>query len=98
MATMYVNYGSFETWAQKISEKNQQLLEYLNDISKEINSLESSYISNSADTTRQKINGMRSRFQNYYDVVDAYAKFVKNTGAAYRAIEEVTDNRAKQFI
>lgn len=98
MATMYVNYGSFESWAGKISAKNEQLLENLNSIKKEINSLESSHISNSAITTREKINGMQSRFQQYYDVVDAYAKFVKNTGASYRIIEEMNDDRAKQFI
>ncbi len=98
MATMYVNYGSFESWASKIRNSNETLRNYLEEIRKTITSLESTHISDSAITTREKINGMQSIFNQYYDVVDTYARFVRNTGESYRAIEDILNDSANQFI
>lgn len=98
MATMYVNFGSFNEWSIKISNDNDKLLEYLNDIAREVNSLESTYQSNASEKIREKINGMKPRFEKYYQVVDSYARFVKNSGESFKAIEQVNTNQASQFI
>lgn len=95
---MKINYGSFESWAQSIDAKNKNLLEYLHEIQRLINSLAGEWESKSAVTTRGKITGMENRFQQYYDVVDNYVKLVRNTAAEYRATEETNDANAQQFI
>lgn len=97
MATMYVNYGNFESWAAKIKSRNEKLRDDLMEIKNEVTSLESTHISNSAITTREKITGMQPKFEQYYDVVDTYARFVKSTGETYRAVEDMLDGRADQF-
>ncbi len=63
-----------------------------------MNSLKGEWESNSAVTIRSKITGMENRFQQYYDVVDNYAKLVRNTGESYRATETSNDSNAQQFI
>lgn len=96
MATMYINYGSFSDWAVKISNDNDKLLEYLNEICKIINNLESTYQSNASTAIREKINGMKPNFEQYYQVVETYAKFVKTTGDMYKNIENI--NVTNDFI
>ena len=39
MAQMYINYGSFESWATTISTENTHLLDDLHEIQRLINSL-----------------------------------------------------------
>lgn len=95
---MKINYGSFETWAARVSEKNDRLSDDLHEIQRLINSLKGEWESNSAETIRNKITGMENRFQQYYDVVDNYAKLVRNTGESYRATETSNDSNAQQFI
>lgn len=98
MANIYVNYGSFNDWASKISNKNDELKDKLSEIRKLINSLEGEWESDSAKTIREKINGMQSRFDQYYDVVDNYAIFLRNTAKQYSENEATQNKKAQQFI
>lgn len=98
MAQMYVNYGSFENWATTITNENNHLLDDLHEIQRLINSLAGDYESNAAVTIREKITGMEPKFQQYYDVVDNYAKFLRNTANQYKATETTNDLNAQQFI
>ena len=98
MATMYINYGKFEDWATTIADKNTKLLDDLHNIQNLVNSLSGEWESNSAATIREKITGMEPRFQQYYDIVDNYAKFLRNTAAQYKATETTLDSNAQSFI
>lgn len=98
MATMTVNYGTFDGWAQKISEDNQILKTTLDEICATINALDLTYKSNASDAIRGKINNMKPRFDQYYQVVDNYVRFIRTTGQAYKTIENVNTNEANQFI
>lgn len=97
MADMYINYGSFEQWAGTISSKNDLLLEDLHKIQNKINSLAGSYESNAAVSIREAITAMEPKFQQYYEIVQNYSKFLKNTGAEWRATENTNDMNAKAF-
>lgn len=98
MSSMYINYGNFDSWANTIVGRNKNLLDELHKIQRLINSLEGEWESDSAIAIRQKITGMEPRFQQYYDIVDNYAKFLRNTAAEYRATEATNTANADQFI
>ena len=98
MAQMYINYGSFDGWAQKIKEKNDKLNQDLIDIQSLINGLAGEWESDSASKIREKITGMKNRFEQYYQVVDNYRKFLSNTAEQYRTAEGTNTANADQFI
>ena len=98
MANMYINYGSFDDWAQKINARNDKLDETLKTIQKTINALEGEWESNAAVTTREKITGMTPRFEQYHSIVKNYATFLHNTAEQYRTAEAGLKNNADRFI
>lgn len=94
----YINYGSFESWAGKIDKHNDILINKLHDIQTTIRNLAGKYESNAADTIRNKIQGMEPRFEEYYNIVDNYAKFLRNTASDYKGTEQINTSNAEQFI
>lgn len=98
MSAQYINYGNFGIWANTVNNRNTKLLEDLHEIQRMIKSLEGEWESNSAVAIRRKIQGMEPRFIQYHDVVDNYAKFLRNTAAEYEATETTNTNNAEQFI
>ncbi len=95
---IYVNYGTFDSHAQTIAGFNTNLLDRLHEIQNLINSLAGEWESDSAVAIREKITGMEPRFQSYHDVVDNYAKFLRNTAAEYKATEATNTGNANEFI
>ena len=98
MAQIYINYGSLESWAGTISTANQRLLDDLHEIQRTIKGLEGEWESNSAVTIRSKIQGMEPRFQQYYDVIENYAKFLRNAANTIKGTENLNDMNAQEFI
>lgn len=98
MANMYINYGSFDEWAQKINAKNDRLDETLKTIQKTINGLEGDWESNAAVTIREKITGMSPRFEDYHLIVNKYAEFLHITAEQYRVIDNGLKSNAERFI
>ncbi len=92
-----INYGAFESWANTIKTKNNNLLEDLHEIQKTIKGLAGDWESNAASTTRQSITSMESKFQAYYDVVDNYVKFLKNAAEQFKAVDDSLNQRANDF-
>lgn len=98
MSEQYINHGSFGDWAGRIDTRNTNLLEKLHQIQRLINSLAGEWESDSAVAIREKITGMEPRFEQYHDVVDNYAKFLRNTAEQYKIIERTNTQNAEQFI
>jgi len=98
MSEIYINHGSFESWANTVDKRNTVLLEKLHEIQRLIKSLEGEWESNGAVEIRQKIQNMESRFEDYHDVVDNYARFLRNTANEWKAIEQTITKNAEQFI
>ena len=98
MSAQYINYGNLGSWANTVGNRNNKLLDDLHEIQRLIKSLEGEWESNAAVAIRQKIQGMEPRFIQYHDVVDNYAKFLRNTAAEYEATETTNTNNANQFI
>ncbi len=98
MSERVINYGSFESWAGTIDSRNTKLLDKLHDIQNLIKSLEGDWESNAAVEIRSKIQGMEPRFQDYHDVVDNYAKVLRNAAEAYKVTEQTNTSNASQFV
>ncbi len=93
-----VEYGRFEQRATTLSKHNQTLLDELHEIKDLINSLAGGWESNSAARIREKITAMEPRFEDYYNVVDNYVKFIRNTAQSYEATEKTNTSNADQFV
>ncbi|MCR5740004.1 MAG: WXG100 family type VII secretion target [Lachnospiraceae bacterium] len=94
----YINYGEFNNRADKIKGMNDTLKDELMKIKDAIKSLEGDWESNSAKTIREKIEGMIPTFNKYYDVVDNYVTFIKNTARTYENAENSNNANANKFI
>lgn len=92
-----INYGKFDEHAEKIENKNKEMRRTLDDIQAKINSLKGDYESNAAETIRQKITNMSSRFESYQQVVNSYAKFIRNAAAQSKNVEGTINSNASQF-
>lgn len=93
-----VELDKFEQRAVNISKQNQNLLDDLHTIKDLINNLAGEWESDSAVKIREKITAMEPRFESYYDVVDNYVKFIRNTEQAYRTTEKTNTSNADQFV
>jgi len=96
--TMKVDYGKFEQRAVTLSKQNQTLLDDLHNIKDLINNLAGGWESDSAVRIREKITAMEPRFEDYYNVVDNYVKFIRNTAQAYASTEKTNTSNADQFV
>lgn len=94
----YINYGSFEQKAGELDRQNSTLREDLTDIKNLINNTNSSWESNAATTIREKITGMEPRFEQYYQVVENFAKAIRNIAEQYKTLEGTNTGLADQFI
>ena len=93
----FINYGAFESWANTIRTKNNNLLDDLHSIQSKINSLAGDWESNSAVSIRTNITNLEPKLQSYYEVVDKYARFLSNAGEQFKSMEAGLDMRAKDF-
>lgn len=94
---MVIDPEAFENCARDIDTKNGEMRQTLDDIQKKINNLKGDWESDSAETIRQKITNMSSRFENYQQVVNNYAKFLRNAAAQSKNLENTLNTNASQF-
>lgn len=99
MATEGINISLPEVsrTAQSIKAINQDLSMRLEEIKKEMNNLAQSWQSDASNTIREKFNGLAPRFEEYKNVVNAYALFLDRTVDLYNQTETMINNNASQF-
>lgn len=95
---MIIKYNEIDNSANNISIHNTNLKSDLEDIRNLITGLQGDYESNAAVRIREKINGMMPRFEQYYNVVDNYVKFLRNMVIDYKTTEQTNTTNADQFI
>lgn len=83
--------------ASTIRTLNTSLTETLMNIKKQMNSLTSTWQSESCDTIQAKMNGMQPKFEEYKAVIESYAKFLDTTVASYEATETAINSNASAF-
>ena len=83
--------------ARNIKSLNTQIVTRLNEIKREMNSLESSWQSESSTTIRANFNKLEAKFENYKDIIDSYGTFLENTVEDYSTTESSINNNASAF-
>ena len=83
--------------ARNIKSLNTQIVTRLNEIKREMNSLESSWQSESSTTIRANFNKLEAKFENYKNIIDSYGTFLENTVEAYSRTESSINNNASAF-
>jgi WXG100 family type VII secretion target len=92
-----ISFAEVSATAGTIRSLNNSLSSELDTIRKEINDLSATWISDSSETIRGKINGMVPKFENYKQIVDSYAKFLDNVVTNYNQTEASINNNASAF-
>lgn len=84
--------------ATQIRACNVRLMEELNQIKIVMNQLSNTWSSPAAESVRQKFNGMSILFENYKDVIDAYAKFLEISVSSYETTEKLLQSDINSFL
>lgn len=83
--------------AGEIDRLNAQMSDKLRDINTKMQNLSSTWRSDAANDIRDAMNAMKPRFDEYQNVVDSYAKFLRLTAQSYESTEQVVQSNAQQF-
>lgn len=83
--------------AKNIKTLNNQLALRLDEIKKEMNSLQSTWQSEASNTIITNFNKLESKFQDYRKVIDSYGTFLEGTVDSYTQTESSINNNASAF-
>ena len=83
--------------ADSIRNINNALDINLQDIKREMDSLASTWQSDSSNTVREKFNALAPRFEEYKQVIESYAKFLNATVTNYESVEAAINSNASSF-
>lgn len=97
MSEIQITIAEVAQTANKLRQHNQRLNEILMAIKKIMNDLEANWQSPAAQTIRQKLNGMQPLFSQYYETIEAYAKFLDQTAIVYEQAESIMNQQASSF-
>ena len=83
--------------AKNIKTLNNQLALRLDEIKKEMNSLQSTWQSEASNTIITNFNKLESKFQDYRKVIDSYGTFLETTVDSYTNAESSINSNASAF-
>lgn len=85
--------------ASQLENDNRELQQLLNDSKATVNSLSSYWTGQAAEETRASYESFASKFfQQYYDILDQYVKFLRrNVAEQYTEAEQVNTQLADAF-
>lgn len=83
--------------ANTIRNLNTSLDARLNEIKNEMNGLAASWQSDASNTIRERFNALSSKFVEYKEIIDSYAKFLDNTVTNYDTTETAINSNASAF-
>ncbi|MBR3310469.1 MAG: WXG100 family type VII secretion target [Solobacterium sp.] len=94
MAMINISMNEVSDTAGKIRNLNQMMYEELNEMKREMNSLNGSWISDASEEIRNRFNQFSLRFDNQKEVIDSYAKYLDMTVSSYETLEAAVQNNA----
>lgn len=99
MAQMTLDTEQVMSIASQIENDNNQLKDLLENTKTTINSLSSTWTGQAAEETRSSYEAFAGKFfQQYYDVLDQYVKFLRtNVAEQYERTEQVNVQLADAF-
>ncbi len=97
MADIKITFSEVSAKAKQIRKCNENLTQQLEDIKANITQLDAQWESDASETIRAKIANMQSRFDNYYNIIEAYAAFLDTTVTNYQQTETAINTNASAF-
>ena len=97
MGNINVNIEEVRALAAKVRMLNQQMDDNLSEIQRQINSLNSVWISQGGSTLIQRFTYFQNKFRQEKEIIESYAKFLDYTGNSYEAIETTINANASNF-
>ncbi len=94
MDQILISLDEVSATAGRISQVNQQMYDSLQEMKREMNRLEGSWISDAGNLIVAKFNVFSERFEKQKDVIDAYVKFLNLTVSSYESIESAIKTNA----
>lgn len=93
MNNIKISLAEVSDAAKKIRAKNTEMYSSLADMKREINLLDSSWISDGGEEIRRRFNLFSARFEEHRSVIDSYARFLDLTVSSYDTLEtSITSN------
>ena len=97
-ANIKITYQQVQDKTRQMRDENERLTNYLGQIRRAIEALESEWTSDTSDTIRSKITGMQPKFDSYQQVIESYCAFLDKTVENYTATESTLQtNAASKF-
>ncbi len=93
MANLNISLADVSNTAARIRNLNAQMYETLNQMKRDMNLLDASWISDGGTEIRTRFNMFANRFEKQRAVIEAYAKFLDLTVSTYDSLEtSITGN------
>ncbi|WP_078552708.1 pore-forming ESAT-6 family protein [Bacillus alkalicellulosilyticus] len=92
-----ITLGEVSKTAGTVRSINTNLMVRLEEIKKEMNELSATWQSDASETIRANFNALAPKFENYREIVDAYAKFLDMTVESYNTAETTINTNAGAF-
>lgn len=97
MEDIKISLAEVTACANAIRNLNQRMFESLQNIKKEMNSLDIAWMSESGDTIRARFNTFANRFETQKELINAYGTFLDFTVSSYDSLETTINSNATSF-
>ncbi|MDO5382318.1 MAG: pore-forming ESAT-6 family protein [Eubacteriales bacterium] len=97
MADINITFAEVRNKAAQIRGLNNDLTSKLSDIQTEIKNLEADWTSDASVEIRSKITSLQSRFDEYNQIIEEYAKFLDDTANKYEQTEQTLTSNLNAF-
>jgi WXG100 family type VII secretion target len=92
-----ISLNEVSSTAGTIRNLNTNLDARLMEIKNEMNGLAASWQSDASNTIRERFNSLSTKFAEYKEIIDSYAKFLDNTVTNYNSTETAINSNAGAF-
>ena len=98
MMDMQVNSAELATAAENLRKYVGDMNQTLGDATTTINRTTSSWESAAAENLRNRYTALSGKFQDFYDAINKYAKFLDNTASAYESADKKITAKADDLL
>ena len=94
MSTINISLAEVSEAASKMRNYNQLMYENLENMKKDMNSLDVSWISDGSSEIRNRFNLLSNKFNEYKTIIDSYVNFLELTVSSYDSVESTITSNA----
>lgn len=94
MNNIKISLQEVQNCQKQIENLNERIYVLLSDMKNQMNNLNTTWISDSANTIRARFNQFSARFDTQRETIDAYAKFLALTISSYDNLETTINANA----